>query len=198
MIIYSFTNLVNGKVYIGQTSGPPINRMKDHIHAARKGAVTPLYHAIRKYGEANFRFDVIASALDDAIDDLEILLIAQHKSYTNDVNSHGYNQTRGGKGWSSDVVKYMAKNRDLINYSPSAKKRTAKLIEEGRHNFQGEVGSKRASALNKKWMEDGTHPSLKDRTCPHCGKTGRGPNMYRYHFDKCPNHEKTPQGLRPF
>ena len=27
-----------------------------------------------------------------------------------------------------------------------------------------------------------THPK---RTCPHCEKTGAGPNMTRYHFDKC-------------
>lgn len=25
----------------------------------------------------------------------------------------------------------------------------------------------------------------KDRTCPHCGITGAGPNMTRYHFDNC-------------
>lgn len=24
-----------------------------------------------------------------------------------------------------------------------------------------------------------------ERTCPHCGKVGKGPNMSRYHFDKC-------------
>jgi hypothetical protein len=23
------------------------------------------------------------------------------------------------------------------------------------------------------------------RTCPHCGKTGKGPGMLRYHFDNC-------------
>jgi len=25
----------------------------------------------------------------------------------------------------------------------------------------------------------------KERTCTHCGKTGKGPNMSRYHFDNC-------------
>ena len=25
------------------------------------------------------------------------------------------------------------------------------------------------------------------RTCPHCGVTGKGANMTRYHFDKCKN-----------
>lgn len=24
-----------------------------------------------------------------------------------------------------------------------------------------------------------------EQTCPHCGLTGKGPNMKRYHFDKC-------------
>ncbi len=26
---------------------------------------------------------------------------------------------------------------------------------------------------------------MKEKTCPHCGKIGKGPNMSRYHFDKC-------------
>jgi hypothetical protein len=27
--------------------------------------------------------------------------------------------------------------------------------------------------------------TLLEKTCPHCNKTGSGPNMTRYHFDKC-------------
>jgi hypothetical protein len=29
------------------------------------------------------------------------------------------------------------------------------------------------------------HINKRVRTCPHCGLTGKGPNMSRYHFDKC-------------
>ena len=29
------------------------------------------------------------------------------------------------------------------------------------------------------------HHEFKVVTCPHCGKVGRGPNMSRYHFNKC-------------
>lgn len=28
-------------------------------------------------------------------------------------------------------------------------------------------------------------PTRKERTCPHCDKVGKGPNMTRYHFDNC-------------
>lgn len=27
--------------------------------------------------------------------------------------------------------------------------------------------------------------NLKEYECPHCGRIGKGPNMMRYHFDKC-------------
>lgn len=31
----------------------------------------------------------------------------------------------------------------------------------------------------------GVKHNLKEKTCPHCGVKGKGPNMTRYHFDKC-------------
>ncbi len=30
-----------------------------------------------------------------------------------------------------------------------------------------------------------------EKTCPHCNKTGKGPNMTRYHFDNCKNRVKS-------
>jgi len=33
----------------------------------------------------------------------------------------------------------------------------------------------------------GVKHNLKTVTCPHCDKTGKGPNMSRYHLDKCKN-----------
>lgn len=29
-----------------------------------------------------------------------------------------------------------------------------------------------------------------EKTCPHCGKTGKGPNMSRYHFDNCSSYQE--------
>lgn len=31
----------------------------------------------------------------------------------------------------------------------------------------------------------------KARTCPHCGHTGKGPQMFRFHMDKCPKRPAT-------
>lgn len=38
----------------------------------------------------------------------------------------------------------------------------------------------------KRNKANGTHwTALPDKQCPHCGIFGKGPNMTRYHFDKC-------------
>jgi hypothetical protein len=59
--------------------------------------------------------------------------------------------------------------------------------EEHKKNIGlSKVGKKR-KPFSEEWKQ-----SLKDaqarqpvRSCPHCGVTGKGANMTRYHFDKC-------------
>ena len=58
-----------------------------------------------------------------------------------------------------------------------------KRIENGTHHFLG-------SAINKTRLDNGTHHCLKVNICPHCNKSGKGPTMFRFHFDKC--KEKLP------
>jgi hypothetical protein len=57
-----------------------------------------------------------------------------------------------------------------------------KRIDNGSHHFLG-------SDYNKKRLENGTHPSQIQRTCPHCGKTGKGGGMTNWHFDNCKKKE---------
>ena len=57
--VYRITNLVNGKVYIGQTSNP---KMRWSKHRSSKQN-THLYSSFKKYGEENFSFDVLLSGL---------------------------------------------------------------------------------------------------------------------------------------
>lgn len=186
MFIYRITNTANGKVYIGQTKGSPERRFKNHLDDAKRGVGSPLCRAIRKYGEDKFLLEVLRTGLTaDTIDRAEIDLIAEHRSYARDANSNGYNQTRGGKGWTSDVCVSMFASRRYDNYSDAAKKRARALIVSGKHNFLGAAGSENARRLNAKLVAEGNHPSSKVRTCDKCGHQGRGPNMFRYHFGNC-------------
>ena len=60
--IYRFKNLINGKIYIGQTTVPVRKRLIQHMTFSRpwtKCHKTYFHNAIYKYGLNNFDFSVI-------------------------------------------------------------------------------------------------------------------------------------------
>ena len=58
--LYKITNIVNNKIYIGQTKEPH-NRWYQHSRDAANPTKI-IHHAINKYGVHNFTFEVIATA----------------------------------------------------------------------------------------------------------------------------------------
>ena len=93
--IYKITNLVNGKIYIGQTRYTADIRFRGHIAEATKPHKSnyPLYKAFNKYGVHNFKVEVLEECANDKLNSRE-------KYYINLFNSFnaGYNQTLGGDG----------------------------------------------------------------------------------------------------
>ena len=57
-----------------------------------------------------------------------------------------------------------------------------KRVADGTHVFLGGEIQRRSHAEK---FADGTHHLMQTHICPHCKKEGKGPNMRRYHFDKC-------------
>ena len=94
-IIYRVTNLINNKIYIGQTVTSLITRRIGHYSNARRGTFDiPFHKAIRKYGEDAFLWEVadVAWSRDD-LNDKEKKWIAFYDSNKRD---KGYNATIGG------------------------------------------------------------------------------------------------------
>lgn len=95
--IYKITNVVNGKVYIGQTRRTIRVRFSDHItKAVDKGSCsynTHLGRAIRKYGTDAFTVEEVEQCGDEALNDRETFWIQHYDSVRN-----GYNMTYGGEG----------------------------------------------------------------------------------------------------
>ena len=54
--IYKITNLVNSKIYIGQTIRSLKERFRQHIY---KQGCTYLHNAILKYGKENFKIELM-------------------------------------------------------------------------------------------------------------------------------------------
>lgn len=89
--IYKITNLVNGKIYIGQTVSVK-SRWQAHKRAINK-PIQVIHHAFVKYGIDNFFFEVVATCFDqDAANEAETTIVIQEKSLI----PNGYNVTNGG------------------------------------------------------------------------------------------------------
>lgn len=97
-IIYKVTNLINGKIYIGQTTNPFEKRKWEHLNRAKLNWQQLLYKAIRKYGEDNFNWCIIDFAYnEDELDDKEKFWIKYYKTYIGEESCNGYNMTIGGE-----------------------------------------------------------------------------------------------------
>ena len=100
MIIYKITNLVNGKIYIGQTTNTLEYRFDQHLREARYSQNNNtrnnyFHNALNYYGKDNFKAEIIDTA--ETLEELnkkEIYWI----NYYNSINkSIGYNLQEGGK-----------------------------------------------------------------------------------------------------
>jgi hypothetical protein len=98
MLIYLITNIVNGKLYVGQTKGGVAGRWKGHMKMARLPRPKQyIARAIAKYGEGSFKVSILHDnvpdmATLDALEKQEILA----RNLTDP--AIGYNRDLGGRG----------------------------------------------------------------------------------------------------
>lgn len=102
--IYSITNNINQKKYIGKTSQTnPYTRWKQHLQLARSknnlqennsAHSMPIIRAISKYGESNFKFRVLEECTEESVNEREEHYIRKY----NTADGVGYNCTYGGDG----------------------------------------------------------------------------------------------------
>lgn len=93
--IYCIKNLVNNKIYIGQSTCIE-KRWSDHLNSLRKNCNDNrcLQEDWNKYGESSFSFCLLESCSKDELDGRESFYISQLKANEKDI---GYNFTSGGK-----------------------------------------------------------------------------------------------------
>lgn len=94
MLIYKATNIINNKVYIGQTRKTLEERKLQHIKKSHRSKDDCRFHkALREYGEENFIFEIIEDDISTQLklNEREIFWINFYDSY-----NVGYNSTLGG------------------------------------------------------------------------------------------------------
>jgi len=102
--IYTITNLINNKVYVGQSKNPK-KRWKEHIKNARIKRTKDnmvITRALMKYGKDNFKFEVIENAYCQE----ELNRLEEHYIKTlNSLRPYGYNiqeYCNGSPIWSNE------------------------------------------------------------------------------------------------
>ena len=202
-IIYKVTNLINGKVYIGQTTSNFKKYIRGHINSAiknRDNNTKHFYRAIRKYGPENFSWEIIDEAdLGVNIETLnlkEIYWIRYYKSYgENDLydDKFGYNMTKGGES----TLGYVHSKSSLL-------KGTLKRIETFKNNpkiVEGIVSNRNLTlkkdpsimkgAMNKRKIHYENNPGKKEKeilkmkatvNTPECKKR-KSKNKTQFYID---------------
>lgn len=108
--IYCITNTINGKMYVGQTYDYEYRwarHKKDYKYSYNDSII--LYRAFRKYGLENFDFKVIEECDDSIMSNKEVYWINKLNTFVKDVDSNGYNMTRGGEKLSGDSNPFYGK-----------------------------------------------------------------------------------------
>lgn len=99
MYIYKITNIINNKVYIGQTTQRMNERIRNYrseINYMSEEKARPIIRAMQKYGFDNFIFEIIDETNDkEELDKLEQYYIKKFHSLCSE---NGYNIELGGNG----------------------------------------------------------------------------------------------------
>lgn len=115
-VIYSATNTINDKKYIGQTIRGLKKRKNEHIWLAKNGSDWAFQQAIRKYGEDAFEWDIIDRAKNqEELNDKEIYWI----ELCNTFYEGGYNMAIGGQynlGGTDDEISLSRGGRAFLIY----------------------------------------------------------------------------------
>lgn len=199
MYIYKITNLINGKIYIGQTTRS-INESKSYYGSGFK-----IKGEIYKYGKENFSKDIIEVCYTKEELDLKEEYWISYYDSTNPEKGlnlrtggnkskfsdefkekmsnalSGENNPFFGKNHSEESIKKMVESKigkKNPNYGKSMKDSTKEKLSKAL------TGIKRSNDTKEKMSKAAKKRTYLETKCPHCNKVGSH-NMKRYHFDNC-------------
>ncbi len=139
MIVYSVTNLINGKKYIGYTTKTLEERKKNHLRKSKninqKHYFYLFQEALRKYKNEDFKWEILynCSSKEECQE--------KEKYFINELNTispNGYNLTEGGNGG-------IQSEETKTKISNSLKK----YFKENGHNYISK--ETRSEAAKKSW-----------------------------------------------
>lgn len=158
--IYSITNTINQKQYVGLTrQANPYDRWKKHLRDSKNNSQYAIHCAIRKYGEDNFKFRVLEECDDNKVEEREIHYIAKFNTFY-----EGYNATLGGNiRYDTDakpITQYNKKGERIQDFA--SLRDAAQSINKEQSAISRCANGERFSAYGYRWSWKGERlPILK-------------------------------------
>ena len=115
--IYKIVNLVNGKIYVGQSINIQKRWYQHRSDYNKDGGCPILYAAIRKYGIENFSFEVIEECSLELLDEREKYWISK----MNTLVPNGYNIALGGAQRGNTLYNYEELAKSYLELGSSKK-----------------------------------------------------------------------------
>ena len=171
MIIYKVTNLVNKKIYIGQSINSLDHRKKQHYKESKyhKNDTTYFHNALKKYSEQDFIWEILeeVSTLEE-LNSREIYWINYYQSTNKKI---GYNLKLGG----NNGGKCCESTKQKIGETTKAKWANPELAVRMREGLRKGTETVKQKAL----------VNYKTVICKHCGK--------KFTYRPCDTHGIAPK-----
>jgi len=181
MIIYKTTNLLNDKVYIGQTVGTLKRRIIEHRSSVKRGRGSFFHNVLRKHNKEDFKWEVICICPN--IDILNAQEMAYIKHYKSNVRKYGYNLTEGGGGMVGFIMSEESKEKMRNSHPDTSGKNNAmygrrgkdspnygSIASEERKRKQGETQKRNWSNLEFRTKMLASYPDRKGKNNPNYGR----------------------------
>lgn len=165
--VYKITNLINGRVYVGQTIRPLKKRWSQHVSDANVGKSMLISRAIRKYGSDGFSIEVVEECIDqDTLNVCEIQWIMELGT----LNGGGYNiSLHPGRGPMAEETKKRISQARMGHPTSEATRKKISVSKKGqchteetkRKISQSKMGQtlseehkKKIGAGSRSWIRD--------------------------------------------
>jgi group I intron endonuclease len=142
MHIYTIKNLVNGKMYVGQTIQANAKmRWYAHCDMVRKGKKSHLYDSMRKHGIKKFLWEIVEQA--DTIEELnELETVWANKLRAQGITLYNNRETGNNKKHSAESIEKMRrvhKLRHATNVIGGWKRRDGGPMKDKMHNEETKI-----------------------------------------------------------
>ena len=183
-VIYCYTNLINGKKYIGQTIKTLRHRHQQHMNETKYKNLRAYNHyfhrAIRKYGIENFSLNILIMNCEnyDKLNNYEQFYIERFKSLS---IQNGYNMCNGGNNCNKlacktgeEIAEWKSKISDSVKGENHPLYGTKMSEETKRKISESEKGKKMSEESKKKMSKTRTGKKHSEKTKNKIGKAHKG------------------------